>query len=165
MAHSVQEPAEEPVGESVTEIEGVRYVLMATASPGDRSYIHEQIKAFNDEISLHHRAARQGGVQVLDIFVRDEEDRLCGGLMGVTYWGWLEVEDLWLCNSLRGQGIGRRLVSMAEAEARSRGCSRVWLRTFGFQARGFYEKLGYGVVGVLEDYPPGNELYWMRKDL
>jgi ribosomal protein S18 acetylase RimI-like enzyme len=75
------------------------------------------------------------------------------------------VEDLWLCNSLRGQGIGRRLVSMAEAEARSRGCSRVWLRTFGFQARGFYEKLGYGVVGVLEDYPPGNELYWMRKDL
>lgn len=39
------------------------------------------------------------------------------------------------------------------------------LRTFGFQARGFYEKQGYRVVGALEDYPPGNAMFWMRKDL
>jgi ribosomal protein S18 acetylase RimI-like enzyme len=146
-------------------MDGLRFFLMDTPSPRDRSRIHEQIKAFNDEVSPHHRAVRQGGVQTLDIFIRDEEGRLCGGLLGTTYWGWLEVEDLWLGSSLREQGIGRRLVTMAEEEARSRGCSRVWLRTFGFQARGFYEKLGYRVIGVLEDYPPGDGLYWMRKDL
>jgi ribosomal protein S18 acetylase RimI-like enzyme len=153
------------VGEKVTEFDGLRFFLVDTASPADRSHIHEQIKAFNDEISANHRAVRKSGTQPLDIFVRDEEGRLCGGLVGVTYWGWLEVEDLWLGGSLRGRGIGRRLVSMAETEAVARGCSRVWLWTFGFQARGFYEKLGYRVVGALEDYPPGGACYWMRKDL
>jgi ribosomal protein S18 acetylase RimI-like enzyme len=153
------------VGETITEIDGLRFVLMDTANPRDRSYIHEQIKAFNDGASPHHQVVRNGGVQTLDIFIRDGEGHLCGGLIGATYWGWLEVEDLWLGSSLRGQGLGRRLVSMAEAEARARGCSRVWLRTFGFQAQGFYEMLGYRVVGVLEDYPPGDRLCWMRKEL
>lgn len=53
---------------------------------------------------------------------------------------------------------------MAEAEALQRGCSRAKLRTFSFQARGFYEKEGYRVVGELEDYPPGETFYWMQKD-
>ena len=53
---------------------------------------------------------------------------------------------------------------MAEGEARARGCTRAWVRTFRFQARGFYERLGYRVVGELVDYPPGEALYWMRKD-
>jgi len=56
-------------------------------------------------------------------------------------------------------------MGMAEGEARARGCQQAWVRTFRFQARGFYERLGYRVVGVLEDYPPGDALYWMRKDL
>jgi ribosomal protein S18 acetylase RimI-like enzyme len=153
------------LAETTTEFSGFRFVLMATPSPKDKEYIHEQIKAFNDERSPHHRAARQVGAQTLDIFIRDREGHLCGGLVGKTYWDWLEVEDLWLGSSLRGQGIGRRLVLMAEAEARARGCAHIWLSTFGFQARGFYEKLGYRVVGTLEDYPPGDRLYWMRKEL
>ena len=153
------------VGETVAGFDGYCFVLLDTASPADRSHIHEQIKVFNDELSANHRAVRKSGAQPLDIFIRDEEGRLCGGLVGATYWGWLEVEDLWLSAALRGRGIGRRLMSMAEAEARARGCARVWLRTFDFQARGFYEKLGYRVVGRLEDYPPGDALYWMRKDL
>lgn len=153
------------VGERVTEFDGMRFFLVDMASPADRSYIHEQIKAFNNEMSAHHRSVRKSGTKPLDIFIRDEEGHLCGGLVGTTYWGWLEVEDLWLGSSLRGRGIGRRLVLMAEAEAVTRGCSRAWLRTFDFQARGFYEKLGYRVVGALEEYPPGSALYWMRKDL
>jgi hypothetical protein len=38
------------------------------------------------------------------------------------------------------------------------------LRTFSFQARRFYEKEGYRVVGELADYLPGETLYWVRKD-
>jgi GNAT superfamily N-acetyltransferase len=153
------------VGEKVTEFAGVRFFLMDMASPVDRNTIHEQLRAFNDEFSLNHRAVRESGAKPLDIFIRDGENRLCGGLVGATYWDWLELDYLWLGSALRGRGIGRQLVSMAEAEAVARGCSRVWLRTYDFQARGFYEKLGYRVVGTLEDYPPGGALYWMRKDL
>ncbi len=37
------------------------------------------------------------------------------------------------------------------------------LDTFSFQARGFYEALGYEVFGRLEEYPPGHERYFLRK--
>ena len=33
------------------------------------------------------------------------------------------------------------------------------------EARGFYEKCGYRVIGQLDEYPPGGSFYWMRKDL
>lgn len=94
------------MAETVTEFDDLRFVLMDTPSPKDRDYIHEQIKTFNNENSPHHRAVRKGGVQTLDIYVRDREGHLRGGLVGITYWDWLEVEDLWLGSSLRGQGMG-----------------------------------------------------------
>ena len=52
----------------------------------------------------------------------------------------------------------------AEQEARRRGCRYAQLTTYSFQARGFYEKLGYSVVGQMDDYPPGRRSLWMRKD-
>jgi hypothetical protein len=39
------------------------------------------------------------------------------------------------------------------------------LTTYSFQARGFYEKEGYSVVGEMAGYPPGATYFWMRKDL
>ena len=32
-------------------------------------------------------------------------------------------------------------------------------------AKPFYERAGYSVFGILEDYPPGHTRYFMRKDL
>ena len=87
------------------------------------------------------------------------------GLTAELYWGWMFVDDLWVHESLRHQGYGSRLLAAAEEEAQKRGCARVWLRTFSFQARAFYEKYGYRVVGQLDDYPPGEVFYWMRKDM
>jgi hypothetical protein len=39
----------------------------------------------------------------------------------------------------------------------------LWLDTFSFQARPFYEKLGYEVFGQLEDYPRGHSRYFLQK--
>jgi GNAT superfamily N-acetyltransferase len=147
-----------------TTISGLRLVLTETLSPEDRSYVREQIKAFNDRASRHHRGIRPVGPRPLDILVRDDKDEIVGGLIASTYWAWLDIDDLWVTENLRGQGLGRRLLRMAEEEARARGCSRAKLRTFSFQARGFYEKEGYRVVGELEDYPPGETFHWMRRD-
>ena len=38
-------------------------------------------------------------------------------------------------------------------------------RTFEFQARGFYERLGYRCFGELNDYPTGFARYFMKKAL
>jgi GNAT superfamily N-acetyltransferase len=93
------------------------------------------------------------------------DDGVIGGLWGRTAFGWLFVELLFVPESLRGQGVGRELMRRAEVEALTRGCHAAWLDTFQFQARGFYERLGYTCFGELDDYPPGFSRYFLKKIL
>jgi ribosomal protein S18 acetylase RimI-like enzyme len=78
-------------------------------------------------------------------------------------WQWLMIDGLWVAAERRGQGLGRRLVLAAEAAAIARGCRGAWLGTFDFQARGFYEQLGYAVFGELPGFPPGHTHIELRK--
>jgi GNAT superfamily N-acetyltransferase len=131
-----------------------------------RAFVKDQIKAFNDAISPHHRQARAPGATVpLNLILKDDAGNAVGGLTASTYWEWLDVDDLYVPEAHRGKGLGTSLLQTAERIAVERGCKRCILSTFAFQARAFYEKQGYSVVGTLEDYPPGSAYYWMRKEL
>jgi hypothetical protein len=55
-------------------------------------------------------------------------------------------------------------ISSARAARQSVVSGIAWLDTFSFQARGFYEKLGYEEFGQL-DYPPDHHRHFMRKRL
>jgi GNAT superfamily N-acetyltransferase len=101
----------------------------------------------------------------LTIFVtHPDTDELLGGLWGSTAYSYLHIELLYLPEDLRRAGLGRRLMAQAEEEAIQRRCRGVWLDTFSFQARGFYERLGYTVFGTFEDYPPGHSRFFLRKN-
>jgi len=103
----------------------------------------------------------------LILAARNDEGVAIGGLVGEMRpgWHWLYVALLWIEEAYRIQGVGRQLLSTAEAEAGRHGCRYVWLETISFQARGFYEKQGYTIFGVLEDYPPGHRRFYLRKNL
>jgi GNAT superfamily N-acetyltransferase len=101
----------------------------------------------------------------LVLTIRSEDSQVVGGLWGRTAFGWLFVELLFVPEALRGRRIGADLMSRAESEAIVRGCRNAWLDTFEFQARGFYERLGYRCFGQLDDYPPGFARYFMQKAL
>lgn len=101
----------------------------------------------------------------LAVLVKDETGKVLGGLSGSTAWRWLYVHLLWLPETLRGRGLGKRVLAHAEAEARVRFCRGVWLDSFAFQAPGFYQRLGYRVFGALDDYPPGHRRVFLCKDL
>lgn len=88
---------------------------------------------------------------------------IIGGLWGRTAWGWLHMDTLYVPDALRGAGLGSMLVRIAEAEALKRECVGAWLDTFSFQARGFYERLGYRVIGTIENQPPGHARHFMQK--
>ena len=51
-----------------------------------------------------------------------------------------------------------------EAEARSRGATAVLLDTYSFQARTFYEHLGYTSFGTFE-YPNGISRTYLQKQI
>ena len=86
-----------------------------------------------------------------------------GGLWGDYYYDWLFVRLLAIPASLRGAGFGTRLMNEAEFFARSQDAVGVWLDTFSFQARGFYEKLGYSCFAELPDYPRTASRFFLQK--
>jgi GNAT superfamily N-acetyltransferase len=103
--------------------------------------------------------------QFLVATVRDDTSSVVGGIFAVTYMGWLHVQAVWLSESLRGHGYGSALMTIAEDEARRRGCTNAFLETLSFQALTFYEKLGYTIFSTLRDMPPGGARYALIKDL
>lgn len=97
---------------------------------------------------------------------RDDAGALVGGVVGNTLLRWLYVGRLWVAANERGTGLGRRLMEAAETEARRRGCTESFLHTFGFQARPFYERLGYEVYATMADPDePLRSRSWLRKRL
>lgn len=95
--------------------------------------------------------------------LRDSDLRLVGGVLASTVWNWLSIDALWVNPELRGQGYGSRLVAQAEQVARSRGCTHARLDTFDYQARAFYERLGYSVYAQLAGFPEGHAQLHMMK--
>lgn len=95
--------------------------------------------------------------------LRTAQGGLAGGVCAVMAWQWLFVEALFIDAPWRKRGLGRDLLARAEAHAAAAGCRSVWLDTF--QARDFYLRLGYRAFAELEDYPPGQSRWFLRKAL
>jgi GNAT superfamily N-acetyltransferase len=135
------------------------YVVTDAATAEDREAVLAPLMAYNDERGPPH------GFQRLSVLLRDPEGKIIGGLIGRIVYDWLYVELLAVPEGLRGRGVGAELMRRAEAGAIERGCAGIWLDTYEFQARGFYEKLGFEVFGTLDDHPRGMHRYFLRRRL
>ena len=98
-------------------------------------------------------------------FLKSARGEWLGGLLGNIWGGWLHVTHLWVAAPVRNRGNGTRLLRAAEQYAVERGCFASTLETASFEARPFYEKLGYEVFAALGDYPPGHTKFYLRKRL
>src|SRR5262245_42726770 len=101
----------------------------------------------------------------VNFVLRGERGDILGGVLGQLWGGWLQVSYLWVAEAARGAGHGRRLMEDAEAYARSRDADGATVETHSFQAKPFYERLGYEVFGALHGYPPGHVKFFLRKAL
>jgi GNAT superfamily N-acetyltransferase len=133
--------------------------LTEDADPALREQIAAVLVRYNEaQVGVHER-------RPLLIVVRDPKtNAVIGGLAGRTALGLLFIDLLALPMDLRGQGLGTRLLHMAEEEARKRGCRAVALNSASFQAPDFYERRGYRVLGEVEG-DPGIKRIFMAKEL
>lgn len=113
----------------------------------------------------NQQQAGESGFQRLCFVLQGPRQEVVGGVLGELYWNWLHVDLLWIKDELRGSGYGHRLLMRLEEEGRQRGARSVFLDTFSFQAPEFYKKYGYEVFGVLPDFPPGHQRYFLTKQL
>ena len=61
--------------------------------------------------------------------------------------------------------MGSRILACAEAEARARGCRRVVLDTYSFQAPDFYPAHGYREVTRVVGFGDGAAKHFFAKEL
>lgn len=101
----------------------------------------------------------------VNFVLRGECDEVLGGLLGLFWGGWLQIFYLWVSESVRGEGHGSRLMNEAEIYAKSRGAVGIALETYSFQAKPFYERLGYEQYGSLPGYPVGHTKFLLKKAL
>ena len=122
---------------------------------------------FLDERIYEHNCKKTGVAdgRLFSIFLRGDKNEILAGLSGWTWAQACEIRIIWVHSNLRGQGYGKRLMEMAEQEARSRGCKIIYLNSYSFQAPEFYRKLGFEVFARLENFPPGHQHYHLVKRL
>ncbi|HEY1630097.1 MAG TPA: GNAT family N-acetyltransferase [Rhizomicrobium sp.] len=97
--------------------------------------------------------------------IRDDDGRIHGGVVGRLAGDSVYMEVVWNDDDVRGTGLGRAMMLTAEAEAKRLGAREAWLYTMSFQAKPFYEKLGYSQFAELDWQDGQYKRHFMRKPL
>lgn len=122
--------------------------------------------AILEPLMTYNNAQVESEFEKFALLVRDEPGGpILGGLYGKIAYRWLFIDLLSVPKQARGQGIGSRLLRMAEELACKKACVGIWLDTFSFQAPIFYEKNGFTEIGQIADYPPGHSHHFFQKRL
>lgn len=117
------------------------------ADPALQARLDAELTRFNEATS------GVAGQREFTVRVEDVAGDLRAGLTG---WSWGPVAGIsmvWVAEQERGSGWGARLLDAAEAVARERGCTRIFVSSFTFQAPAFYARHGYVEVARIPDYP------------
>jgi len=140
-----------------------------SASPlsiGDRDpELAEVLEKGLDEYNFAATGTSKQDQSAFSVKLTDTGGEIVGGLTGWTWAGLCGISMLWVHPDHREDGWGAKILAAAEAEARRRGCDRVCVSSFTFQAPAFYRKYGYVETGRTLGIPGGNDDVHMFKRL
>ena len=136
-----------------------RLVVDDSPDLADLALLEEHVAAAAAE------AVGAGEAQEFGVFARADDGRVLAGVSGLVWGGYCELHAMWVDETLRGRGLARQMMEQAEGHARRKGCSLVLFHAYDALARGLYARLGYDVVGIVEDCPSGSTARWYRKNL
>jgi ribosomal protein S18 acetylase RimI-like enzyme len=128
-------------------------------SDADVTTLRNHLRAYNLS------QAKADDATNLAIFLRDVAGEIIGGIAGSLWGEGLEIDFLWIDDSLRGLGVGKRLVLQLEEAARERNGRTAILDTYSFQAPDFYQSLGYDIMVIVEGFGNKHSKYFLRKSL
>jgi len=145
----------------------MRIELVENASPELLEAVQMHLREYNRAANPDWYAARSFSEPLpLQLFAFAESGAPLGGLLAETQFLWLKISILVVLPDFRRQGLGQQLMQKAESIALARGCRLAYLDTMEYQAPRFYEKLGYSVVGRLDNWDShGHAKLFMTKEL
>lgn len=126
----------------------------------------EEINVITKFLNIH---AKQNNINEnyhkITLLLKNENEKICGGLFGVTIFNMLKIKDLAIDEKYRGENYGTQLVQRAEKLAREYGCIHSHLNTMEYQAAEFYKKRDYKVMFIRKDENPNLNIYYFYKKL
>ena len=135
------------------------FFIDETENPEINSVIKKGIIDYNSPFFGSNSA------QPFTIYIKDSKSEVIAGLTGFYKGKYSRVDLLWVQEDYRSKGIGKKLVLKLEEFSKSKGCLYIQLDTFDFQARPFYEKMGFKCVGTVSKWVEERDCYFMRKTL
>ncbi|MDE2029122.1 MAG: GNAT family N-acetyltransferase [Alphaproteobacteria bacterium] len=114
-------------------------------------------------VSFNDRNGPPEDWEYVGFYALDEKNRLIGGVQGNFEWDWLHILHLWVKES--GKGTGSKLMRRMETLAKKKNKTGIFLDTLAFQARPFYEKFGFTVMGTIDRAAGPHTRYFMVKHL
>ncbi len=99
----------------------------------------------------------------LAVVIRNNNNKIIGGVSGRTIYKLFLVDVLWVDETARGQGVARKVMELAEMEAKKRGCLSAQVDTLSIQAPDFYQKLGFEIVGKAVGVSQDHDRYFLLK--
>ncbi|MBY0595292.1 GNAT family N-acetyltransferase [Bacillus bingmayongensis] len=128
----------------------------------DKNYINNQLYEYNLK---HFPVDLRGRYQEIHLFLKDENSKIRGGILGEICWNWLEIHTFMIDEDIRQLGYGTKLLLEIEQIALEKNCDFIKVDTLSFQALDFYKKHGYQVFGVLDNVGRDFKHYYLKKDL
>jgi GNAT superfamily N-acetyltransferase len=140
-------------------VEAVSLQLVEHPSDDELRRLVDGVRVFNRSIVSHQPP------RAVASFLRDADGNVVGGAQGDIWGSSVHIAAMWVDESHRGKGHGSALLRAVEDYAAGQGCDLAYLETTSFQARPFYEGLGYEVFGELPGIAEGCTLFFLKKNL
>lgn len=99
------------------------------------------------------------------VYYEDDNGKKLAGLTGNAFGNWFFIDFLFVDEALRGQGMGKKIIALAEEEAVRQGCKYAFVSTNAFQAPEFYIKQGYKVAFTIKEFPVNGQRFYYTKEL
>lgn len=128
----------------------------------DKNHINNELYKYN---LAHFPEDLRGRYEQINLFLKDENGLVRGGLLGEVCWNWLEIHTLIVDEETRKFGYGSKLLMEVEQIALEKKCDFIKVDTLSFQALDFYEKNGYQVFGSIDNVGREFTHYYLKKDL
>ena len=142
---------------AIIDDEEAMFETLDPVPPEIATAISDGLNAFNESAEIRREAFA---------IVWRENGGLAGGITASVSFSVLFIGNLWVAQSLRLSGIGRKLMAAAEEEGRRRAAVMACVDTLSTQAPDFYPKLGYVEFGRVSGHAGGRPVdrIWFRKE-
>ncbi|MFD6506755.1 MULTISPECIES: N-acetyltransferase [Bacillus] len=127
-----------------------------------KNYINNQLYEYNLK---HFPSDLRDRYLEIHLFLKDENGKIRGGILGEVCWNWLEIHSFIMDEDIRALGYGTKLLLEVEKIALERNCDFIKVDTLSFQALDFYKKYGYKEYGILDNVGRDYKHYYLKKDL